>query len=208
VSPASRTRIKICGVRSAEIAAVAHEAGADAIGLVVEVPGSPRSLTLEEAKRLAAAVPRALMAVAVFRDSPPELVEHWPGSWVQLHGNEDEAFVSRIARTKHVVRGFPFDPRELRRWNGCAGVDVLLVDGPAAGEGHGFDHEALAAMRPELSRPLIVAGGLRPETVAAAVRTIRPFAVDVSSGVESAPGHKDPVLIRRFCRAVAEAGAR
>ncbi len=207
MTPRSRTRVKICGIRSVEIAEVALAAGADAVGLVVEVPGSPRSLSLEEAQRLARALPKALMTIAVFKDPPAELVERWPGTWVQLHGDEDEALVRRAARGKHVVKGLRFDAEAVKRWSACPHVDVLLVDGPAGGSGRAFDHGALAALLPGIEKPVIVAGGLTAGNVGRAIRAVRPFAVDVSSGVESGPGEKDPDLIRRFCRSVAEADA-
>ena len=111
--------------------------------------------------------------------------------------------VAELARTKHVIKGFHFDPDELMRWNDCPHIDILLVDGSAGGLGEGFDHEALAALMPKITKPVIVAGGLRSDNVAQAIRAVRPFAVDVSSGVESAPGVKDPELVRQFCAAVA-----
>ena len=90
----------------------------------------------------------------------------------------------------------------MRCWNACADVDALLVDGPDPGSGQAFDHDELAALMPELTKPLILAGGLTPENVGEAIRRVRPYAVDVSSGVESAPGIKDPAKIAAFCAAV------
>lgn len=201
------TRVKICGIRSAETAAAAVEAGADAVGLVVDIPQSPRCLTVAEAIEIAATLPRRVMSIAVMQDPPADLVDQWQGSWVQLHGEEDEAFVAHCARSKHVIRGFRFDPAAVRRWNDCPEVDVVLIDGSAGGAGEAFRHEALAAMMPQLDKPIILAGGLTPDNVRAAIAALHPFAVDVSSGVESSPGVKDPELIRAFCRAVAEADA-
>jgi phosphoribosylanthranilate isomerase len=149
------------------------------------------------------------MTVAVLKDPSPETIERWTGTWVQLHGDEDEATIERAARSKHVIKGFRFDPGAVRRWNACPGVELLLVDGAAAGAGGGkpFDHAALAALLPQVEKPVIVAGGLTPGNVGGVVRALRPFAVDVSGGVESAPGRKDPALIRAFCAAV-DAAAR
>jgi phosphoribosylanthranilate isomerase len=200
-----RTRIKICGVRSVETALLALEAGADAIGLVVDVDDSPRRLPLEAAASIAAALPARAMAVAVMRDPDPALAERWPGRWIQLHGGEDESLVARLGRTRHIIKGFRFDPEAVRRWSRCPGVEILLVDGSAGGRGGSFDHADLAAMMPEIAKPVVLAGGLTPGNVAAAIRAVRPFAVDVSSGVESAPGVKDHGLIRAFCAAVAQA---
>jgi phosphoribosylanthranilate isomerase len=197
-----RTRIKICGVRTVETARLALEAGADAIGLVVDVPGSPRRLSLEAAECIAAALPAQAMAVAVMQDPDPALAERWRGTWLQLHGNEDESLMARLSRTRHVIKGFRFDPEQVRRWNRCPGVEILLVDGSQGGRGGSFRHEDLAAMMPEITKPVVLAGGLTPQNVATAIRAVRPFAVDVSTGVESSPGVKDDALIRAFCAAV------
>jgi len=205
VTPAARensTLIKICGIRSAEMATLAVDAGADAIGLVIEVPDSPRTLTLEEAQAIAATLPPRIMKIAVVRDSDPEMADRWRATWFQLHGVEDEQTVARFARTKHVMRGFRFDVDQVRRWDACPDVDILLIDGSTGGTGEAFRHEQLATLMPQITKPVVLAGGLTPDNVAEAIATIRPFAVDVSSGVESAPGVKDGDLIRRFCAAV------
>ena len=196
------TRIKVCGVRTAEVAAVAVEAGADAIGLVIDVPHSPRCLTLDEAREIAATVPPRVMTIAVLADPPAHLADGWAGSWIQLHGDEDDELIAHVARTRHVIKGFRYSAEAVRRWNDCPAIDILLVDGSGGGRGVAFPHEALATLMPEISKPVILAGGLTPDNVGDAVRAVRPFAVDVSSGVESAPGIKDPDLIRRFCEAV------
>lgn len=200
------TRIKICGIQSPEMAGVAVRAGADAIGLVVDVAGSPRTISIDQAAAIARTLPPHLMVVAVLRDPDREVAERWQAStWVQLHGAEDEPLVEHFARTKHVIKGFRFDPDELRRWNDCPAVELLLVDGSAGGRGESFHHEALADLMPQISKPVVLAGGLTPDNVAEAIRTVRPFVVDVSSGVESSPGVKDEALIKRFCEAVREA---
>ncbi|MFB3138270.1 MAG: N-(5'-phosphoribosyl)anthranilate isomerase [Phycisphaerales bacterium] len=205
-SPAfGTTRIKICGITSIEMAAVAVDAGAESIGLVIDVPDSPRCLTIGQAQAIAHALPPAVMSIAVLQDPPDALTEQWTGSWVQLHGSEDEAFTCRFARTKHIIRGFRFDPEQVLRWNACQGVEVLLIDGSTGGQGDLLDHQALAEMMPQIEKPVILAGGLTADNVAQAIRTVHPFAVDVSSGVESSPGVKDVGLIRRFCQAVRDA---
>ena len=196
------TLIKICGLRSAEMARAAIEAGADAIGFVIEVPCSPRTLTVGEANAIAETLPPRIITIAVVRDPDPAVAEQWRGTWLQLHGDEDERTVARFARTRYVIRGFRFDPGAIRRWNDCADVNTLLIDGSAGGGGETFHHEALAALMPGISKPVMLAGGLTPRNVAAAIKTVRPWAVDVSSGVETAPGVKDEALIRRFCAAV------
>jgi len=198
------TLIKICGIQTAEMAALAVDAGADAIGLVVDVPDSPRTLTLDEAEAIAATLPPRIMKIAVVRDADPACADRWRATWFQLHGGEDEQTVARFARTKHVMRGFRFDADQVRRWDACPDVDILLVDGSTGGTGEAFHHEQLAAMMPQITKPVVLAGGLTPDNVADAIATVRPFAVDVSSGVESAPGVKDGDLIRQFCAAVRE----
>ena len=201
----SRTRIKICGIRTAEMARVAVEAGAEAIGLVIDVPDSPRTISMEDAKSIAATLPPRIMAIAVVRDPDPQIVDRWPEQWFQLHGREDEGLVGVFARTKHVIKGFRFDPPEVRRWNDCPGVEILLIDGSAGGGGESFSHRQLAELMPQIAKPVALAGGLTPDNVGEAIRIVRPYGVDVSSGVESAPGVKDETLIRRFCQAVADA---
>ena len=198
------TLIKICGLRSAEMARAAVEAGADAIGFVIEVPGSPRSLTVGQANAIAATLPPRIITIAVVSDPDPAVAEQWHGTWLQLHGSEDERTVARFASTRHVIRGFRFDPDAVRRWNDCTDVNTLLIDGSAGGRGEVFRHEELAALMPQIGKPVVLAGGLTPDNVADAIRTVRPWAVDVSSGVETAPGVKDEGLIRRFCAAVRE----
>ena len=203
----SSTRIKICGITSVEMANVAIDTGADAIGLVVDVPKSPRCLTSSQAQEIAHTLPAQAMIVAVLQDASPEITEDLPGTWVQLHGDEDEQLIAQFAQSKHVIKGFRFDPEQVLRWNADPHVDVLLIDGSAGGEGQAFDHEKLADMMPQIDKPIILAGGLNATNVAEAIEIVHPFCVDVSSAVESAPGVKDPKLIREFCEAVTRADA-
>jgi phosphoribosylanthranilate isomerase len=207
-----RTRVKICGIRSVEAAEVAIAAGADAIG-VVFAEDSPRAVPIGAAVEVVRAATPFVTVVGVFRlvagrDEPA--LDAWTnvGSWCQLHGDVDERVVSTLGRTHGVIRGFRFDADELSRWSRCPALSGLLVDGSAGGAGTSFDHAALAAVAHETDLPLILAGGLDAENVGDAIRTARPYAVDVSSGVESAPGVKDPALIEAFCAAVREADAR
>jgi phosphoribosylanthranilate isomerase len=199
------TRVKICGITSPELARAAVEAGADAIGMVIDVPHSPRSIGFDAAWEIHVAVPAPVMSIAVVQDPDPSLADRWSGTWFQLHGDEDEALVGRFARAKHVIKGFRFDPDQVKRWNDCRHVEILLIDGSSGGRGEAFRHEELAALMPQIYKPVVLAGGLTPQNVAPAIRAVRPFAVDVSSGVESSPGVKDPQLIKEFCAAVAEA---
>src|SRR5262249_34025896 len=111
----------------------------------------------------------------------------------------------RIANNRHIIKGMRFDPVQIRRWDQIPHVNALLIDGPAGGGGEGFDHKPLADLMRTISKPVILAGGLTAATVGEAIRTVQPYGVDVSSGVESSRGVKDATMIREFCAAVREA---
>lgn len=206
-----RTRIKVCGITSHEAADAAAEAGADAIGLVF-VKDSPRWIEPAFADEIAAQLPAFVSTVGVYRDEPLrtflEIVEDCPTRWVQLHGNEDEQLARNCGC---VIKGIRFEAEtieaELLRWSGVDEVDAILVDGSSGGEGVAFEWARLAEPLAMAEKPVILAGGLTPDNVGEAIRACRPFAVDVSSGVEASPGVKDPAKIRAFCRAVREADA-
>jgi phosphoribosylanthranilate isomerase len=205
-----RTRIKICGVREAETAWAAAEAGADAIGLVF-VRSSPRYIEPEHAAQIMLGLPPFLSTVGLFMnpslDHFCDVEEICPTTLVQFHGSEDEGLVRRCG--PGLIKAVRFDAgsiaAELARWDAVEEVDAILVDGGSGGEGVAFEWERLAELASTLSKPLILAGGLTPENVGRAIRTVRPWAVDVSSGVEKARGVKDAGLIEDFCRAVREA---
>jgi phosphoribosylanthranilate isomerase len=122
---------------------------------------------------------------------------------VQLHGDEDANAVRTLAAHYNIIRGIPFEKDEVRRWDQNLNVDLLLVDGSSGGRGTTFAWTELRVMRTSLEKPLVVAGGLTPDNVRDAIRILRPYAVDVSSGVESAlPGRMDAARVHAFCRAV------
>ncbi|MEN0019426.1 MAG: phosphoribosylanthranilate isomerase [Planctomycetota bacterium] len=213
MSGPGRTRIKVCGVTSVRAAVAAAEAGADAVGLMF-VPQSPRAVRPDVGFEIMSALPPMTMAIGVVRDLAfdefVELEQACPCHHMQLHGSENEATVEQCG--PDVIRAIKFNAEaidaDLQRWANAEGVGAILVDGSAGGEGTEFDWSALAAHVSEgcvYGKPLIVAGGLSPENVAEAVRTVRPYAVDVSSGVESSPGVKDDAKLRAFCDAVREA---
>lgn len=203
---ATKLRIKICGITHEEHLHAAAEAGADLVGLVLW-PGSARALSRERAESLAAlARTLRLESVALVVDAPEaELRGLDTFDRVQCHGAEPCAALASIA--KPTIRGFPFTPEALRTWDDCRHVTWLLVDSARGGSGASFDHAAVAPHVAALRKPLLLAGGLTPDNVAGAIERVRPFGVDVSSGVERRRGAKDPELIRAFCAAARGASA-
>ncbi|NOZ78096.1 MAG: phosphoribosylanthranilate isomerase [Acidobacteria bacterium] len=200
----TRALVKICGLRRPEDARAAVAAGADLLGFVF-VPGTPRALDPERALWIREIDGAA--RVGVFRDQPLELIldlrRELDLDWVQLHGSEPEAYLDRLG--PRVLRRVPLeDPIDWRGLRRLAGRCLPLLD-PGAGDGVAFD-PALFEGRPGDLR-FGVAGGLTPRTVGELVRRIRPALVDVSSGVERAPGSKDPGRMEAFVRAVRAAGS-
>ena len=202
--------VKVCGITSVEDARLAAECGADAVGLVLW-PGSRRAVSRDQARAIAAAVPPGVDRVGVFVDAGREEIRRAVGEIgldvVQLHGHEPpEACRGLGARVwKAVGVGPGFQPEDALRYEGVA--DGLLLDAradggaPARGAGRAFDWSQAKPLRARV-RYLVLAGGLTAETVRAAVAAVGPDAVDVSSGVESAPGRKDRDRVRAFVRAV------
>ncbi|HXZ47425.1 MAG TPA: phosphoribosylanthranilate isomerase [Usitatibacter sp.] len=201
-----RTRVKICGIREAEHARVAAEAGADAIGLVFYAP-SPRFVAVEAAAAIARSLPPFVAAVGLFVNAPEDEVRavlaRVPLDLLQFHGDESPELCARFGRP--FVRAVPMEEggdllEYARRFRGAR---ALLLDAHAPGEagGTGRTFEWSAVPR-ELPIPLILSGGLTAQNVGRAVREVRPWAVDVSSGVESSRGIKDPRKIVEFIRSV------
>lgn len=208
----SRTRIKICGIRDEDGAVAAIESGADALGFVF-VRSSPRFIEPADAWSLVSALPPFISSVGVFMNASVDhfcdIEEACPTTLAQLHGGEDEATVRQCG--PGIVRGVRFSPdtidADLARWDALEEVDAILVDGSAGGEGTTLDWDRLATAIEPISKRIILAGGLTHANVADAIRIVRPYAVDVSSGVEKAKGVKDPALIEAFCDAVRDADA-
>jgi phosphoribosylanthranilate isomerase len=209
---ARRTRIKICGVRDVDTALAAADAGADAIGLVF-AEGSPRLLSPDDAYDIMSALPPFVASVGVFRDQSvdefSDIEEVCPTLYNQLHGNEDARTVKSCG--PDVIKAIAFHEAtieaDLFKWAGVEEVCAILIDAPSPGEGKPFDWHKLRSAMNIVTTPIIIAGGLTPETVGECIRTLRPFGVDVSSGVERERGTKDTDLIRSFCDAVHKADA-
>ncbi len=203
----SRTRIKICGLTRPEDAAAAVAAGADAVGVVLAP--SKRQVTLDQAAEVFAAVPPFVARVGVFVDAHAddvwEAVSRLELTAVQFHGDEApetcEMAPVRVIKALRVGPGFGAASADAYRGVVSALLLDTLVAGEAGGTGVAFDWYAVAGRLPGWA-PVVLAGGLGPENVAEAVRALRPYAVDVSSGVESAPGVKDHRLIEEFVAAV------
>ncbi len=207
-----RTRIKICGIRDIDSALACAESGADAIGFVF-VKASPRALTPDEAFDIQASLPPFVSTVALFKNASVDFFcdaeETCPTTMVQLHGDETDQVIKQCG--PNLIKALKFDAatiaKDLARFQAINEVDAILVDGSAGGEGIAFDWSALKPHADALKLPLFISGGLTPENVGEAIRILRPYAVDVSSGVESAPGIKDHALIAAFCDAVRKADA-
>ncbi len=204
--------IKICGLTCVDDAQAASTSGADLLGLVFHRP-SPRFVEPNEASRLTEAV--AARWIGVFVDTDPEEILRIADAadlhGVQLHGGGSAAAVERLHRAGlHVIVAHRVSRQEDLATVGRSGADVDLLDtfdpDRPGGTGRSFDWRLAA----DVSRThrVLLAGGLTPENVGRAIRTIRPWGVDVSSGVESVPGCKDPDKVRRFVDAARTAFGR
>jgi len=208
------TKVKICGITNLADAELSVELGAWALGMIFYT-GSPRSCSLPEARRVAAALRRRVELCGVYVNAPLEDIERDCDelglSLLQLHGDEGPAFCAEVRRRTgaRVIKAAqvsgPGDVRDLERFH----VDYHLLDarsraterqGMRGGTGETFDWALVAARRSSI--PLILSGGLTPGNVAAAIAATHPYAVDTASGTEAAPGHKDPGLLRAFFGAV------
>jgi phosphoribosylanthranilate isomerase len=203
----SIVRVKICGITRLEDALAAAAAGADAVGFNFW-PGSRRFIAPEAARAIAWRLPPFVAAVGVFVNQDPAEVRRACAaagcSAAQLHGDEPPADAAAVGLPvlKAFRLGAPDDLHALDRWPATA----VLLDAPSegyGGSGRTVDW-SLARLAVEAGRTVVLSGGLAPENVAAAIRAVRPWAVDVASGVESSPGVKDRERVARFVRAAKE----
>ena len=207
----TRTRIKLCGLTREADVDVAADCGVDAIGLVL-YERSPRALSIARAAELARRLPPFVTPVCLFVNAPPEqvneLLQAVPTAMLQFHGDETPADCERFARpylrAARMTPGFNL----LDFASAYASAAGILLDAHVEGYGGGGKAFDWSLVPPNVPRPVVLSGGLNPANVIDGVMHVRPWAVDVSSGVESAKGIKDAALMRRFCEAVREADAR
>jgi len=205
--PAS-VRIKICGITRVEDALAAAEAGADAIGLVF-YKQSPRAVTVQQAQQIIAALPPFITTVGLFvnssRSELNEILDAVPLDLLQFHGDERaaecESYQRPYLKALRVKAGD--DVRaEIDSYPSAAGILLdTYVAGVPGGTGEPFDWSLVPA---DASKPIVLAGGLSPDNVGEAISRVRPYAVDVSGGVEQGKGIKDAEKIRAFIAACKE----
>lgn len=204
----SRTRIKVCGITNAQDALFAAEAGADALGFIFHAR-SPRSIDPEEARLIIDQLPPFIDVVGVFVDKKrievEEIIQYCRLNYVQLHGQESSKYAERLFRFGspcEVIKAFRVSSRtEAEEFKPYVPyVRAFLLDtyeeNLPGGTGRSFDWSVIDRL--DLVRPYVLAGGLSPQNITAALQTLRPCCVDVNSGVEESPGIKDHGLIREF----------
>lgn len=206
----ARTRIKICGLRTPETVDAVVQAGADAIGFVFYAP-SVRAVTLAQAAALAERLPPFVTPVGLFVNAADTdiaaALEAIPGLLLQFHGDETPEACERWQRPYLRAVAVGLGTQLVDSAARFPRAQALLLDAPVDGYGGGgkvFDWSLLA---PNATRPVVLSGGLNAANVGDGIRQVRPWAVDVSSGVETSRGVKDPDLIHAFCAAVRAADA-
>lgn len=205
------TRIKCCGMTRVEDALLAARLGADAIGLVFTAR-SRRQVSLDQARVIRRALPPLVATVALFMDDDAGLVQEVidvvQPDLLQFHGGERDDWCAQFDRRYLKAMAMGEGVAALQRLREYPGAAGLLLDGhglgEAGGSGKAFDW---SLMPKDLPQPLILAGGLTSGNVAEAIRVARPWAVDVASGIESAPGIKDPQKLANFIQAVRKTDA-
>lgn len=210
-----KTRVKICGITREEDARLAVQGGAWAVGMIMW-PSSHRYVRPQQAADIADSARRSAEIAGVFVDQPLDeviaLTNEIGLTLVQLHGNEGQQYCKTVRQRTgaNVIKAFRVQGRDvLNEMGKFYDVDYHLLDtykaGVPGGTGEAFDWGFLTSVPRRARTPLILSGGLKPENVATAIETVGPWAVDVASGVESAPGVKDPEKLAAFFAAVAGA---
>lgn len=198
-----KVRAKICGITRPEDGRLAARLGAAAIGVVL-AESSPRKVSPAQAAAICRAVPPFVLRVGLFMDQPADrvraILDQVPLDWLQFHGSEPEDFCRSFSRP--YIKAVAMAGDSDADYGAYADAAALLLDGHGPGEpgGSGKTFDWSRARVPD--RPWILAGGLGPDNVAEAIARMRPPAVDVSSGVEAAPGIKDDKLLKRFMEAI------
>ncbi len=207
-----KMNVKICGITSPEDANMVALAGADVIGVVIDVPvPTPRKVTLEKAieiKDSLSGINQAFVAVIMPHnvDEAVEVAEKLRPDGLQLHGTESVGFIRELAEAVdcYIIKALHIKdtPDMDYVMEVASSSDMLLLDTKSqdkvGGTGQTHDYDIDIMIRDATKRRIILAGGLNPDNVAYAVNKVRPYAVDVSSGVESVPGKKDPELVKKF----------
>jgi phosphoribosylanthranilate isomerase len=204
-------RVKICGITNWPDARAACDAGANLLGLNF-YEKSLRRVSTADAAQIRGKLPAGVEAVGVFVNSGPEEIAALRSfvrfNIAQLHGDEGPDFVSQVVRTVPVIKAFRVDTGfALSAFGGYPEVLAFLLDGMRTGQygGTGSTTDWALARRAAASHRIILAGGLTPENVHTAICLVRPYAVDVASGVESRPGKKDPAKLQEFVQEVRRA---
>jgi phosphoribosylanthranilate isomerase len=203
------TRVKICGITNLADAQAAIEAGADALGFIF-YEKSPRRMTIPAVGKISKQLPPFIMRVGVFVNAPEELVKRAIGECglglLQFHGDEPPEFCTRFGLMS--MKAFRLRDAESLKELPKYPTEAWLLDAYSAenlgGTGEKFNWD-LAVEAQKFGKPVFLAGGLTPENVAAAIRKVQPFGVDVSSGVESTLGKKDHAKVRAFIANVRQA---
>lgn len=190
--------IKICGITTEDDALLAVAMGADALGFVFAP--SPRQVAVKRVYDITRRLPPEILTVGVFRDEHPrrvaELVHEGGLKAAQLHGHETPDDVAAVfANVRFVIKAVAAGSLDARRAD-TFGTGLILLDAPAPGSGEVFDWSLAGDIA--VGPKIILAGGLNPQNVASAIAQVKPWGVDVSTGVESAPGKKDATLMRKF----------
>lgn len=202
-----RTRIKVCGITNIDDAQAAVDNGADALGFIF-VKDTPRYIDPDDAAAIMFNLPPMVSAIGVTRDLTLDefcdLEQTCPAHTFQLHGKEPVSLVQQCG--PGVIKAFKYEQvtiqSQLDRWAKVDEVDAILIDGSDGGEGKSFDWTQLAPLVENYNKKIIIAGGLDDTNVSEVIKALKPFAVDISSGVESEPGVKDHIKIAKLCAAV------